>query len=122
MATGFEKFKNKALAEGPIQINTPKQNAATYETPAEERPKTELREPATAYERTAAHAPSYIEPVHEAPAERGRRQKREATSMLVQVSPETKAKLDEMRFRLKKKNWELVDEAVKDLYDKYFKR
>ncbi len=95
MPTGFDKFRKKTLEESPIKINTPSDFNGEPEAAAQ----------ATAGRKAAV-----------------KKEERSLVNFMAQISPETKTKLDEMRYRLKRKNWELVDEAVKDLYDKYFKR
>ncbi len=125
MPTGFDKFRKKTLEESPIKINTPE---TSYEQ-AEEEKKSDtaaVSEQAGAIERNAERKAS-SRSVTTAKIIRGKNtgkkeQERELVNFMAQISPETKQKIDEMRFRLKMKNWEIVDEAVKDLYDKYFKR
>ncbi len=118
MPTGFDKFRKKTLEESPIKINTPtdfsvepeeaqtgRRETATPHGGRQETAQTEATAHATAGRKTAV-----------------RKEERSLVNFMAQISPETKTKIDEMRFRLKRKNWEIVDEAVKDLYDKYFKR
>lgn len=115
MPTGFDKFRKKTLEESPIRINMP----SDFNEESQERAQAERQEKAKQYSRrqSAVSGPEA--------AERRTKAKKEGERSLVnfmaQISPETKSKIDEMRFRLKKKNWELVDEAVQNLYDKYFK-
>lgn len=118
MPTGFDKFKKKALEETPIKINKP----SDFSGEQEENAQAGSREQETVD--TSSRRPAAAQP--EAASGRKTAAKKEKDRSLVnfmaQISPETKQKIDEMRFRLKMKNWEIVDEAVKDLYDKYFKR
>ncbi len=119
MPTGFDKFRKKTLEESPIKINTPadfngepeddarpgRGETAAQHTGRQETAQSEATVHATAGRKTAV-----------------RKEERSLVNFMAQISPETKTKIDEMRYRLKRKNWEIVDEAVKDLYDKYFKR
>lgn len=119
MPTGFDKFRKKTLEESPIKINTPsdfngepEDDARTGrgETAAQHAGRQETAQPETAARGTAGRKTSV------------KKEERSLVNFMAQISPETKTKIDEMRYRLKRKNWEIVDEAVKDLYDKYFKR
>lgn len=119
MPTGFDKFRKKTLEESPIKINTPsdfngepEDDARTGrgETVAPHAGRQETAQPETAARGTAGRKTSV------------KKEERSLVNFMAQISPETKTKIDEMRYRLKRKNWEIVDEAVKDLYDKYFKR
>ena len=119
MPTGFDKFRKKTLDESPIKINTPSDfngepeddaRNGRGETAAQHAGRQETAQPETAARGTAGRKTSV------------KKEERSLVNFMAQISPETKTKIDEMRYRLKRKNWEIVDEAVKDLYDKYFKR
>ena len=113
MATGFEKFKKKALAEEPIRIGQPQVGEKEAKEEKREEP---VRRPRS--ERPAAT----VTPASEKPA-RGRRKKEQMEGLVtitIQLRPETKLKLEEMKFRGKRLLWELTDEAINDLYDKLY--
>lgn len=121
MPTGFEKFKSKALKEEPISIVRKSEDVRQ----AEENPFEQMRRSADS-RRAREEAPA-AEPgrVQEKPQARESGRKRSGAELnglvtvTVQLREETKAKLDEMKFYQKRKLWELVDEAVSDLYKKY---
>lgn len=115
MPTGFDKFRKKTLEESPIKINTP--------SDFNEEP--QLNALAGRQEKAMPYSvrPSAAQPEAAGKKTATKRERdRSLVNFMAQISPETKTMIDEMRFRLKRKNWELVDEAVKDLYDKYFKK
>lgn len=129
MATGFEKFSRSVLSEAPIKINKPAESegyAAHEEEDDDGRDRAEVHEPESAYGRTSlAVSPRRRTAADEPKAKRASSRKSGSRSMvgfMVQISPETKTKLDEMKFRLKMNYWEIVDEAIGDLYDKYYKK
>ncbi len=119
MPTGFDKFRKKTLEESPIKINTPSDfngepeddaRPGRGETAAQHAGRQETAQPEATVQATSGRKTAV------------RKEERSLVNFMAQISPETKTKIDEMRYRLKRKNWEIVDEAVKDLYDKYFKR
>ena len=115
MATGFEKFRKKALAEEPIRIEQPQAKEAEAK---EERREEPIRRPRSERPTATVNAA----PASEKPA-RGRRKKEQMEGLVtitIQLRPETKLKLDEMKFRGKRLLWELTDEAINDLYDKLY--
>ena len=116
MATGFEKFRKKALAEEPIRIEQPQVEETEAKDERREEPVRRSRS-----ERPAA--PASAAPATEKPA-RGRRRKEQMEGLVtvtIQLRPETKSKLDEMKFRSKRLIWELTDEAINDLYNKMYR-
>ena len=118
MATGFDKFKKKALAEDPIMIVQPGKS----ETGANE-VEQEREEPVRRSRSERPAAPASAAPATEKPA-RGRRRKEQMEGLVtitIQLRPETKSKLDEMKFRSKRLIWELTDEAINDLYNKMYR-
>lgn len=129
MATGFEKFKKKALeGESPIVLSsveaarTDEKRERGVATPA--KAQTQATEPAPAPAVTPAPTPgatpeSASATAEAAPAKAGRRNTtKDLLTITVQVSPETKRKLDEIKFHSKKKIWEQIDQAVSDYYEK----
>jgi len=116
MATGFEKFSRRALQEEPIVIGR------KAEEKVEEPVKTEQPRPA------AAERPAVARPVRAGESEtrrRGRPKKagRDTEGLVtvtIQMHPEAKSKLEEMKFREHKNMWELAEEAIYDLYSKYY--
>lgn len=108
MATGFEKFSKKALTEDPIRIEGPtKTKEESEETRKAEPAKTMVKRRATL--RTAP----------EEKRTRRREQKEGLETVTLRLSSDTKRKLDEMKFRSRRLLWELVDEAINDLYEKF---
>ena len=121
MATGFQKFAKKALEEEPIRIGQPtKQETEDNEV---EQERGQVRQPRQRAERpapaVAAESPASDQP------KRGRKRKgaqmEGLVTVTIQLRPETKSKLEEMKFRSKRLIWELTDEAINDLYNKMYR-
>lgn len=107
MATGFEKFSKKALQEEPISFV--KKND-------EPEPRVVVKEVEAPVRQTRRE----ITPRKTASRKRESKEMLDLTTITVQISEETKTKLDEMKFREKRKIWELTDEAINDLYRKLY--
>ena len=105
MATGFDKFSKKALAEEGISIlNKGSLNKAD---------ETAHQEPAPTQKATrAAEKRGYSSAAAE---------KEETFQMTIVVRMDTKRMLDEMKFHQRRSYKELAEEAFKDLYKKYEK-
>lgn len=117
MPTGFEKFSKRALQEEPISIGRkPQIEEKTDESPARVEP---ARQPV---ERTAQRALR----IGESEAKRRGRPKKAGrdsdglVTVTIQMHPDAKSKLEEMKFREHKNMWELAEEAIEDLYSKYY--
>lgn len=121
MATGFDKFKKKALAEDPIMIVQPgKSDTGANEVEQERDPVRPSRQ------RSERPAPAVAaDPVAPEEPKRGRKRKgaqmEGLVTVTIQLRPETKSKLEEMKFRSKRLIWELTDEAINDLYNKMYR-
>ena len=114
MPTGFEKFKQKALAEGPIHI----------EQPAKQEPEVKVEKEERSSAATKSKKNSKTSSVEERPSTETRRKRKNEQlenleTVTLRLSSETKRKLDEMKFRSRRLLWDLVDEAINDLYDKF---
>ena len=116
MATGFKKFSEKVLAEEPIRIEQPQVEETEVKEERREEPVRRSRS-----ERPAA--PASAAPATEKPARRRRRKEQMdgVVTVTIQLMPETKSKLEEMKFRSKRLIWELTDEAINDLYNKMYR-
>lgn len=117
MPTGFEKFSKRALQEEPISIGRkPVQEEKTEEAPIRIEP---VR---PQVERPVQRASRVVEPEVK---RRGRPKKAgrdtdDLATVTIQMHLDAKTKLEEMKFREHKNMWELVEEAIEDLYTKYY--
>ena len=126
MATGFQKFANKALQEEPISINAPKdpetpetREVKKFETVS--RTGTEGRE-ARARKIEDMNVSAKEEVIPEpaaAPAADEEKQAEKLFQITIKIRPETKEKLDWLKFTQKKKFMELAEEAFEDIFKKY---
>ena len=122
MATGFDKFKKKALEEEPIRIVQPTETEAGRKEEPQERE--QPRQPRSQRVERPAQAAAADTSSPEQP-KRGRKRKgaqmEGLVTVTIQLRPETKSMLDEMKFRSKRLIWELTDEAINDLYKKMYR-
>lgn len=127
MPTGFEKFSKRALQEEPITIGRKAVEEKVAETSAKPEPaKVEPTRPQVerpVVERPVVQRASRV--VEPETKRRGRPKKEDRDSeglatVTIQMHPEAKDKLMEMKFREHKNMWELVEEALDDLYCKYY--
>lgn len=110
MATGFEKFSRRALQEEPIVIGR------KAEEKVEEPVKTEQPRPAVARPVRAGES----ETRRRGRPKKAGRDTEGLVTVTIQMHPEAKSKLEEMKFREHKNMWELAEEAIDDLYSKYY--
>ena len=110
MPTGFEKFSKRALEEEPISF---------AKKPAEGDGKTQEDKQVEKLSRVTR---ATVRPTVERPTGRRREgaEMKNLVTVTIQLTPETKGKLDEMKFREKRKIWELTEEAINDLYSKLY--
>lgn len=115
MPTGFEKFASKALKEEPISL-------AKKPAPAEQPLKVEVvRKEVRRPEEPAAPVVERETAPRTRKGSRPEAEKEDTVYICVGIKGETKTLLDEMKFRSKRKIWELVDEAINDLYQKMYR-
>lgn len=117
MPTGFEKFSKRALQEEPINITRKAEEKKEEKVDLQPVRTEPQRQPAAKAER----------PVEQEVRRRGRPKKvgRDTEGLItvtIQMNPDTKTKLEEMKFREHKNMWELTEEAINDLYRKYYGR
>lgn len=128
MATGFQKFANKALQEEPISINAPKdpespesKEVKKFETVS--RTGTEGRGArARKIEDMNVSAKEEVKPEPTAAAPAAADEEKQAEKLFqitIKIRPETKEKLDWLKFTQKKKFMELAEEAFEDIFKKY---
>lgn len=124
MPTGFQKFANKALQEGPISINGQQQG----ETPESREVKkfetvsrtgTESRGGARARRIDEESIPQKEQANQPAEAAAESSEVLKLFQVTIKIRPATKEKLDWLKFTQKKKFMELAEEAFEDIYKKY---
>lgn len=117
MPTGFEKFSKRALQEEPIKIGR------KAEEKVEEPIRTE--QPRVQPERIQARATRVAGESETRRRGRPKKAGRDSEGLVtvtIQMHQDAKGKLEEMKFREHKNMWELVEEAIEDLYSKYYGR
>lgn len=128
MPTGFQKFANKALQEGPISINGQQQG----ETPESREVKkfetvsrTGMESRGGARARRIDEEETTIQKEETQPVEKAaeaaevQKPVEKLFQVTIKIKPETKEKLDWLKFTQKKKFMELAEEAFEDIYKKY---
>lgn len=123
MATGFQKFANKALQEGPISINTAPTEVTkeTKEVKKFEQVSGIGKEGRGVVRRNEVVNETETAKVVDQPAAPAVEEKPEEKlfQITIKIKPGTKDKLDWLKFTQKKKFMELAEEAFEDIYKKY---
>lgn len=123
MPTGFEKFSKKALQEEPITIGRkPQAEQKVEEVQAKAEP-VKVEQPKPQVERPVVQRASRVVEVETKRRGRPKKEDRsidELVTVTIQMHQDAKDRLSEMKFREHKNMWELAEEAINDLYSKYY--
>jgi len=118
MATGFEKFKDKALNESGIKIN---RGGLNEESPEKREVEKFSRTTEVGTSERRSRMIVEQEPVQATPAvaKEEKAKKEELFQLTIKIQNSTKDKLEWLKYTQKKKLMELAEEAFEDIYRKY---